>query len=318
MKPLTRRRFIALSAAGAAATLLSGGSASAEEPLIWRGNALGADASLELYAPDRQTGRKLLAECLAELERLEQIFSLYRDDSSLVQLNRAGRLASPPAELVELLSISRHFSERTAGAFDVTVQPLWVLYADHFSQPAPDPHGPPEAKVAATRRLVDWRGLSIEPGLIAFDREGMAVTLNSVGQGYVTDKIAALLRRRGMTHVLVDMGEIQAIGTRPDGTPWRVGLESGGEVSVIDRGVSTSSPDGTRFSPVCNHIFDPSTGHCSQLSGSVTVIATSATVANALSTSLAVGGRPLAQRLDGSLDGAQVIFRDRNMSDREG
>lgn len=305
---LGRRRFIALTAAAGGVALLPGSSGFAAEPLIWRGDALGADASLELYAPDRATGRRLLAECLGELERLERIFSLYRDDSSLVRLNRQGVLDDPPAELVELLGVSRHFSQLTGGAFDVTVQPLWNLYADHFAKPGADPHGPPEAAIAEALRLVDWRGVAIDSGRIAFDRPAMQVTLNSVGQGYITDRVAELLRRRGMAHVLVDMGEIQAVGDRPDGTPWQVGLEDGRKVPVVDRGVSTSSPAGTRFSAYCNHIFDPSSGRCSQLAGSVTVIAASATLANGVSTSLAVGKPGVAERLARALPDVRVVY----------
>ncbi len=305
---LGRRRFISLVAAASGAALLPGRSSSSGDPLIWRGNALGADASLELYAPDRASGRRVLAQCLDELERLERIFSLYRDDSSLVRLNRDGALDAPPVELVELLAVSRRFSQLSDGAFDVTVQPLWTLYASHFAGPGADPRGPAAIAIAAARRLVDWRGVAIDAGRIAFDRDGMQVTLNSVGQGYVTDKVADLLRRQGMAHVLVDMGEIQAVGGRPDGRPWTVGLEDGRSIPVVDRGVSTSSPAGTQFSPSCNHIFDPNTGLCSAMPGFVTVVAPSATMANAVSTSVAVGRPGVAERIARVLPGVQITF----------
>ena len=307
MRP-ARRRFMALTAAAGGIALLPGRSSFDGEPLIWRGDALGAEASLELYAPDRATGRRVLAQCLAELERLERIFSLYRDDSSLVQLNRQGALDAPPIELVQLLAFGSRFSELTGGAFDTTVQPLWNLYAAHFARPDADPHGPSAAMVAEARRFVDWRGIAIDPGRISFARPGMAVTLNSVGQGYITDKVAQLLRHAGMTHVLVDMGEIQAIGAHPDGAPWTVGLEDGRQIQVVDRGVSTSAPSGTRFSPYCNHIFDPATGFCSQMQGSVTVVAPSATLANAVSTSVAVGTPGMAEHLARALADVQIIF----------
>lgn len=306
---LGRRRFITLTAVASGLALLSGRRAlAAEEPTLWRGNALGADASLILYAPDQASGRRLLAESLAELERLERIFSLYRDDSALVHLNRQGYLVEAPAELVELLSVSRHFSQLSDGAFDVTVQPLWDLYAQHFSQANAAPAGPSEAALAGLHPLLGWQGVTIDSRKIAFARPGMGVTLNGIAQGYVTDKVADLLRRRGMTHVLVDMGEIQAIGPRLDGTPWRVGLEGAGEIGLVDRAVSTSSPDGTRFSPSCNHLFDPKTGHCSQMPGTVSVVAPSATIADALSTAVAVGGRPLGEKIAAALGTVQIIY----------
>jgi thiamine biosynthesis lipoprotein len=308
MIALGRRRFIALTAVAAGVTLLPSRQGWAAEPIIWRGDALGADASLTLYAPDKASGRRLLAQSLAELERLEGIFSLYRDDTALVRLNRQGYLDEAPAELVELLSVSRHFSQLSDGAFDVTVQPLWELYAEHFSHPNAALSGPPEAALANVRPLLDWRAIAVDSQTIAFSRPHMSVTLNGIAQGYVTDKVAELLRRQGMQHVLVDMGEIQAIGPHPDGMPWRVGLEGAGEIALIDRAVSTSSPDGTRFSPACNHLFDPKTGHCSQMQGTISVVAPSATVADALSTAIAVGGRSLGNRIAERLGTVQIIY----------
>lgn len=305
---IARRRFLALTAAASATTLLSGPTAFAGEPLIWRGDALGADASLQLYAPDPATGRRLLGECLAELDRLEQIFSLYRDDSALVRLNRQGQLDDPPLELVQLLSISQHFSQISEGTFDVTVQPLWQLYAEHFANPAADPRGPSEAALAVVHPAIGWQGITIDPRRIAFARPQMGVTLNGIAQGFITDRVADLLRRRGMTHVLVDMGEIQAIGGHPDGTAWRVGLEGAGTIDLIDRAVSTSSPDGTQFSPTCNHLFDPHSGHCATPGKTVSVVAANATTADALSTAIVVGGVSLTQRMAARLKDVQVIW----------
>lgn len=308
MSPIGRRRFLTITAAAAGTALLPGRSCFAGEPLIWRGNALGAHASLILYPPDAATGRHMLAESLAEVERLEKIFSLYRDDSALVRLNREGRLDQPPLELLQVLALSRHISELSGGAFDVTVQPLWDLYSRHFAQAGADPAGPPAAAIAELLPNLGWRRLSIDSRRVAFDHPSMAVTLNGVAPGFVTDRVAELLRRRGMEHVLVNMDDIRAVGGRPDGTPWRVGVEGAGEITLVDRAVSTSSPDGTSFSPTCNHLFDPKTGHCSQLHGTVSVVADSAALTDALSTAIAVGGAPLAQRIAAQLPNVQVIW----------
>ena len=139
---INRRRFLSITAAMGGCLAL-GAAARAAEPWEWRGSALGADACLRLYHPDRSAARALIRACLAELERLEAIFSLYRDDSALCRLNRDGGLAAPPPELVEVVALARSVSARSGGLFDVTVQPLWTLYADHFSHPGADPAGPP-------------------------------------------------------------------------------------------------------------------------------------------------------------------------------
>src|SRR3546814_7545077 len=125
----TRRRFIGITAAASILALAPGAlrlahaAATAQpahgiEPLLWRGVALGADAELRLYHPDRAIAQRLLAHSLAEIQRLESLFSLYRDDSALAALNRQGYLDAPPADLLRLLNEGIHYSRLTDGAFD--------------------------------------------------------------------------------------------------------------------------------------------------------------------------------------------------------
>ena len=128
-------------------------------------------------------------------------------------------------------------SAATGGTFDVTVQPLWDLYAGHFADPSADPAGPGQAALAAAIALVDWRAVEIDAGQIAYTRPGTAVTLNGVAQGYITDRIADLLRERGFDNVLVELGEIRAIGRHPDGTPWQAGITDPRKPSTLLRKV---------------------------------------------------------------------------------
>ena len=121
--------------------------------------------------------------------------------------------------MVRLLSEAARFSRLTDGAFDVTVQPLWQLYAEHFARPGADPEGPPTAAVEAVRALVDYRALRVEEDRVSFARRGMAATLNGIAQGYITDRVADRLRDEGMTSVLVDMGEVLAWAGTPTGAP---------------------------------------------------------------------------------------------------
>ena len=133
---LTRRRFIAITAAAGGLPLLPIASARADSRLrVWSGTALGCDATLQIHHPDAATADRLIAASLAEVERLERIMSLYRPDSALSRLNRDGTLENPPFDLVRVLSESRRYGAISGGAFDVTVQPLWDLYAGHFSRP---------------------------------------------------------------------------------------------------------------------------------------------------------------------------------------
>ena len=96
----------------------------------WSGIALGAEAKIILDHPKADT---LIAQAVAEISRLENIFSLYREDSQLSKLNTQGFLRLPAFEMVELLSICSRIHAQTLGAFDPTVQGLWALYAQEIS-----------------------------------------------------------------------------------------------------------------------------------------------------------------------------------------
>jgi thiamine biosynthesis lipoprotein len=311
---LRRRRFLGITAAAGGLPLLPFGARGEPGRLrIWTGVALGADAMLQLHHPDPEVADRLIAEALAEVRRLEAIMSLYRPDSALVALNRRGELEAPPPDLVRIFGESAAYHALTGGMFDITVQPLWELYAGHFGQPGADPDGPPPEARAAALAGVGFRGVRFGPQIIRFLRPGMGVTLNSIAQGYITDRVVELLRARGITHALVDMGKIRAIGPHPSGTPWRVGLEdprapgrSAAEVALIDRALGTAGGYGTVFDAegrFC-HIFNPFDGSAHGRFASVSVIAPTATEANVLSTTFTL--LPLAE--------AEPILRARRLA----
>ena len=180
----SRRRVIRLAAAASGLALagaigaIYGRSSSPEVSLHrWWGAALGADASLLINVPDAKRAKSLISLALAEIDRLERVFSLYRRESALTRLNQEGEIRDPPAELVSLLERARQWSVLSGGAFDVTVQPLWQLYREHFAKPGADPLGPAETAVTAARELVDFRAMEISAKRIVLTRPGMAVTL---------------------------------------------------------------------------------------------------------------------------------------------
>lgn len=295
---ISRRRFIHISAAAAGLALLPFGRLAKANPRLftWHGTMLGATATLQIHHEDQREAERLITAACAEARRLEGLFSLYRNDSRLVELNRTGILVDPAAELADLLTISQRYGELTGGLFDPTVQPLWQLYADHFSQSSPDPNGPPRAAVQAALARVGYHRLSVSPDRIVMP-QGTKVTLNGIAQGYVTDKVVDLLRAQGIGHSLVDMGETRAIGARPDGRPWEVGIadpEVAGKTAavlpIVDRAVSTSGGYGFQFDRQgrFNHLFDPLTGGCAARYRSVTTVGTSTTAADALSTAFSL------------------------------
>lgn len=294
--PVSRRRVLSIIAGGATA-LLAGKHASAHAgPHIWEGTALGAPARLVLYGVEPAAARTAVIACLDEVERLEGLFSLYRPDSALSRLNRQECLETPALDLVRLLALSSRLGHLTEGAFDVTVQPIWQAYADYFAEAAAPGDGPPESLVAAARDRVSFRRLRVGADRIVLDA-GMAVTLNGIAQGYITDQVADLLRRRGWSRVLVDMGEIRVLGDLAEEGAATIAVAAppglGGrpiEVAVADGAVATSAGYATVFEPTgrAHHLFSPQTGRSAASFAQVTVTARRATLADALSTALYV------------------------------
>jgi FAD:protein FMN transferase len=153
---VNRRRFIAIAATACAGGALGAQRFPRENPtFVWKGVALGANASLTLEHDDEAEAKSAIEASLAEVSRLEQIFSLFQSDSALVQLNREGRIDDAPADLRILLAEALSVAKLSDGAFDPTVQPLWALYARHFGEAGSNPDGPAAEEISAALRLVD-------------------------------------------------------------------------------------------------------------------------------------------------------------------
>lgn len=277
MPSFSRRRFIAISAAAALA-----GPVSAAPTRYWTGTALGARASITLAHPD---AAEIVTAVLHEIDRLEDVFSLYRPDSALSRLNRDGALDAPPLELVECLGIAGAVHDATGGAFDPTVQPLWAAYAEGYAAGGM----PTDPMLDAARARVGWSLLTVAPSRVAFDRPGMALTLNGIAQGYIADRVAKMLEAQGLDQILIDTGELRALGGISAGAPWPVILPNGGRFDLRDRALATSAPLGTSFDQAgtVGHILDPRTGLPARASmQSVSITAPTAALADALSTGL--------------------------------
>ncbi len=219
--PLSRRRVVAILAAAPGLVLTGAEARAAAEPVTWTGPVLGALGRITLHHPDRGAAERLVASALAEVRRLEAMFSLWRADSLISALSRSGALVAPPSEFVEVLAHAREAWAATAGAFDPTVQPLRDVHAAHLATPGADPAGPPETSLQAALARVGLGELLVSPDRVAFARRGMALTLNGIGQGYITDSVVGVLRAGGVERTLVDKGEARALGTHPSGRPWR-------------------------------------------------------------------------------------------------
>ena len=277
---MNRRRFLTLTAAALAPLPVQ-----AATVTTWEGQGLGAALTLHLVGADPHQARTTFARVAAEIERIESLASLYRD-SALTRLNRDGHLAWPSPDLVDLLTLAGQVHSATAGAFDPTVQPLWLALAQGL--PA-DP------------ALVGWDRVRLSPKEIRLDH-GQALTLNGIAQGWAADRIAALLRAQGFSEALVDMGEISALGSQT-GWPVQIAGPDGAELAstrLTDRALATSSPRGTLVNGQ-PHILGPQGQP--PLWQTVSVSAPSAAVADALSTAFCLMERA-------AIDAALAHFPD--------
>ena len=295
---ISRRRMISILAGGAALPLL--GSAAFGEVKSWQGVALGANAKIILNHPDADA---LIELALKEVSRLENIFSLYKSGSEISQLNALGTLTAPSIEFVELLNLSDQINRVTNGVFDPTVQPLWALYAEETSAG----RSPTAAQISNVRESTGWQHLSFSLDEIRFKKNVMALTLNGIAQGFIADKVAALLRKNGVKNVLVNTGEINALGYAPDGQAWGVGIANKPEkIALSNQAIATSAPSGTLFgNGNVGHILNPLTGGAEARWDQLSVIDKSAAKADGLSTAFCLMTKEQILNVDGA---HQILF----------
>jgi len=314
----TRRRFLlgtaSVSAIAAAGVWRHAHKLPDGTPVLRRSaQALGAKVMITLAHADRRAGQAALDAAFAELEEIEEVMSLYRPNSQLSQLNARGVLDHPHPHLVTVLHAAAEISARSGGAFDATVQPLWELYrAAHERGHLPDADA-----LFKTRSLIDWRRVIVSSQRVELHGQGTAVTLNGIAQGCATDAVMNILRKAGATHALIDAGELGALGSKPDGSAWRVGIrhprQPGSYISLAklkDRCLATSGDYETCFSDdfAHHHLFDPRTGHSPAECASVSIAAPTAMMADALSTAVFVLGPRAGLELVRSTPGADALI----------
>ena len=267
---IPRRRFLILSACA-----LGWPAMAATPPQIWRGTAMGAAITLRLEGASPRQARSFFAEAERALHQTEAAFSLHRE-SELTRLNRSGLLRHPSAAMLDLLDLSDRLHGATGGAFDPSIQPLWLARAQ----------GTPEA---GARALTDWRRVSWDKARVRLGRPGMALTFNGVAQGWAADQLARIAGAHDLSDLLIDSGEQRALGSRN----WQAGIAGPDGVllrrmMLRDRALATSSGMGTRIGPGVDrpHILDPKRDRLPH--GTVAVSAPLAALADGLSTAFCV------------------------------
>ena len=319
----TRRRFlkiIGLASIGAISgtALVKLTKTNILQKVTWQGIALGSPAEITIYHPNQKEAEDILSESHKKLVQLENLFSLYKENSQLSMLNKNGYVKNPHPDMLALINLSKKYAEMTDGAFDVTVQPLWNLYNEAFIKTNKPPL---ESEIEKTLSLVDWRSISVSKNLINYEKEGMSSTLNGIAQGYITDKISEHLINSGINNTLVQLGEYRGIGDHPDGRPWRLLLsnpehtDSIGEIEFTNAAVATSAGLGTPFDLTGkhHHIFDPKNGYNANNYLQVSVTSKTAAEADALATAFLILNRKASEKIARSLNvGFEILDNDRN------
>lgn len=306
---LRRGRFLLLAAAG---SIGLAGAVRSAEPVALHGRTMGTTYNVKFWRNDADelpSAPEIQRAIDALLARFDEQMSTWRDDSELSRFNAAGAgewfSVSPDTARVVARALELH--EMTDGASDVTVGPLLRLWG--FGAEASKGRGPRAAPsseaIAQAQQRVGAVHLHVleEPPALRKDVDGLDVDLSSIAPGYAVDLIVTLLAATEVHHAMVELGgEVRAVGVRPDGQPWRIGVQRlppdekaiAATLPLADLALATSG-DFQNFHTIdgekLTHILDPRTGRPLPYRGaSVTVVAPTCFEADGLATALFVMG----------------------------
>ena len=316
-----RSGFVAAALVLLAAAGLSAAGCAARKPAEISSSdlVLGTVCSIRMAAGGSEAAAQA---AFARLHEIEATLTVNKDGSQIDAVNAAaGKEAIKVGpEAIAILTKGLHYAEISDGAFDPSVGPLvklWGIGTDHERLPSKE-------EIDRVRALIGWKDIVLDAatGTVYLKRPGMALDLGSATKGFAADEVAGILKAKGVTSGIVDLGgNILVIGTKPDGSPWRIGLQDPekergtymGIASLVDKTMVTSGiyeryfdQDGVRY----HHILDTKTGYPVQNGlTSVTVIADKSFDADGVTTMLFALGREKGMALATRL-GLSVIMLD--------
>ena len=242
------KRFLALVVLVISAFAFSGGAGAETTKLSEIGFYLDTVVTLTAYVEDGQVLKDAMAECA----RYEQMLSRTIEDSDVWRINHAeGKPVEVSEDTVAVLACAIRISELSGGVFDVTIAPVSTLW-DFTSGTAVLPDADVLAEAA---KLVDYTKIVLEGNTVTLPA-GMMIDLGGIAKGYIADRVKAYLEERGVEHAILSFGgNVVAIGTKPDGQEWVVGIQDidapTGEAmlktrmgggSIVTSGITVSSP----------------------------------------------------------------------------
>lgn len=254
---------------------------------------MGTSISVEALGGTEDVRREAIEGAFAAMAEVDRLMSNYREDSELTLVNR--RAAAGPVRvsdpLLAVLQAAQRVSERSGGAFDVTVGPLVRLWGFHDRKP----HVPDAAELARVAPLVGYRNVVIDPaaGTVRFRRSGVEIDLGGIAKGFAVELAAGALQQRALAGSIDAGGNQYMVGLPPGKRTWTVGIKdpqdparllgvldvAGGSVSTSGQYANALRSAGRTF----GHVLDPRTLQPCEAALSVTVAGPDATLADALS-----------------------------------
>lgn len=289
------------------------------EPVTAQGFKLNTIVQVTLYdTPDSSLAQEALNLC----DKYEKLFSRTLSSSELFQLNERTLPSSDgwytlSEETARLIQTGLQYSELSQGAFDITVEPvssLWDFTSEEKVVPA-------SADIEAALPLVDYRKVHLQGTKISFENEEMGLDLGAIAKGYIADSIKAFLQEKGVKSAIINLGgNVLCIGSRPDGTPFKIGIqkpfadrsETLCTIDLSDKSVVSSGiyercfeKDGQFY----HHILNPSTGYpyANDLV-SVTIISEQSADGDGLSTACFALGLEKGMELINRMENVEAVF----------
>lgn len=263
----------------------------------------------------------LIHECFELCRRYEQEFSRTLEGSALYQLNH-GTAAKRQLtkDLQSLITTGLSYYERSDGLFDITVAPLSDLW--QFSS---NPSVPDATALSEALKHVDASYLSLIGDTLHYEDPTVQLDLGGIAKGYIADRLKDYLVEQGVTSALIDLGgNILCIGTKPDGSPFRVGIREpfapqGTSIAVADVSDLSVVTSGiyercfTEGDVLYHHLLDPRTGYPLRTGlNSVSIISKSSVDGDALSTVCFALGIEKGMELIHSMPDVYAVFVTEN------
>ncbi len=284
---------------------------------------MGTYVSIIVYS-DQETGSKAINAAFEKIKEIEDIASIYDQNSEASFLNKNGYIDNPSSEFLDLINTSIDYYNITGGCFDITVQPLLDLWSGGLWQESEEVQ---TQKIKETLEVIGSDKIEVSDNRIEFKVKGMAITLGGIAKGYAVDKAIEEIRKFGIKCCLVNAGgDLYAMGIKPDEEKWIVELENPDNpendensdmepeavFSVADKAVTTSGGYHRYYDleKKVHHIMDPRTGYSANSCKSVTIIADNCTQADVLSTSVFVMGAEDGMKLVESMDNVETFIID--------